>query len=49
MLKHRTPYQATSAEQYVAREQQREITRLTKKAHRLGLDIVRPVPQPATR
>ena len=49
MLKHRTPYQATSAEQYVAREQQREITRLTKKAHRLGLEIVRPVPQPATR
>ncbi len=47
MLKHRTPYRARSAEQYSERERQREIARLTKKAHKLGLEVVMPVLQPA--
>ncbi len=47
MLKYRTPYRARSAEQYSERERQREIARLTKKAHKLGLEVVMPAPQPA--
>jgi transposase len=46
MLKTRTPYRARSAEQYSERERRREIAYLTKKAHKLGLDIVIPAVQP---
>ena len=47
MLKTRTPYRARSAEAYSERERQREIARLTKKAHKLGLEVVMPAVQPA--
>jgi transposase len=47
MLKTRTPYRARSAEQYSERERQRDIARLTKKAHKLGIELVMPAAQPA--
>jgi len=47
MLKTRTPYRARSAEQYSERERQRDIARLTQKAHKLGLEVVMPAVQPA--
>jgi transposase len=47
MLKNRQPYRAHSAEEYEAHERQREIARLTKKAHQLGIELVMPAPQPA--
>ena len=47
MLKHRTPYHGHSAEEYEAKERQREIARLTKKAHKLGIELVMPALQPA--
>ncbi len=47
MLKNRQPYLGQSAEQAEAQEREREIARLTKKAHKLGLEVVTPAVQPA--
>ena len=46
MLKNRQPYRGQTAEVYEAREREREIARLTKKARKLGLEVVQPAPQP---
>jgi transposase len=46
MLKNRQPYLGQSAEHAEAQEREREIARLTKKAHKLGLEVVTPVVQP---
>ncbi len=48
MLKNRQPYHGQTAEVYEAQERAREIARLTKKAHKLGLELVPPTPQPAS-
>ena len=42
MLKNRKPYRGKSAEEYEGLERQREIARLTKKAHKLGFELVPP-------
>ena len=47
MLKTGQPYRSRSAQDYQARERERAIARLTKKAHQLGLEIVQPTTQPA--
>ena len=46
MLKNRQPYQGKSAEVDEAQEREREIARLSKKAHKLGLELVLPALQP---
>ena len=47
MLKYRRPYHRQRADEYDAKEREREIARLTKKAHKLGLEVLMPAPQPA--
>ena len=42
MLKNRTPYRGKSAEEYESLEREREIARLTKKARKLGFELVPP-------
>jgi len=46
MLKYRRPYHGQSADEYDAKEREREIARVTKKAHKLGLQVVPTAPQP---
>ncbi len=46
MLKTGKPYQARTAQDYQARERQRELARLTKKARKLGFMLVEAVPSP---
>jgi hypothetical protein len=41
-LKNRGAHRGHSAEEYEAQEREREIARLTKKAHKLGLELVTP-------
>ena len=47
MLKNRQPYRGKSAAEYEARERERDIARLTKKAKKLGFRLVDEMPQPA--
>jgi transposase len=47
MLKNRQPYRGKSAAEYEARERDRDIARLTKKAKKLGFRLVDEIPQPA--
>lgn len=48
MLKRRTPYQPTSAAQYLQREQRRHLARLEKQARKLGWLLVQAQPLPTT-
>jgi hypothetical protein len=46
LLKQRTPYVDTGADAYDAKQREREVTALRKKAARLGLQLVQPQPVP---
>jgi transposase len=48
MLKRRTPYQPTTAEDYLQREYRRQLARLEKQARKLGLQLVHANPLPST-